>query len=490
MPKEPESPPAASKLWSRRKILLIFLAPPLLFLAFLLIYDERLEPAPDLVPSHPGTALSARTNGLAMLRAAWNPLPETASADLYRWSDTYWGKYLWDDALVTRLNPSGRDLRQDLTDALNAPEWMDDLVTVRDFLDSKRVLPGSCFRAMTASAMQKARAGDRREAISLVRDLRRMAARQFQGSWSWGGFFFATLRTAEAADLTCNLVAAGGVGATELAELASIWEPEDLTRNDFANPAAGEARFLSEMMTDDAAREYRFGFWERHGEIRPSISNGWLRRYFGLMIRPNATLNQSNRVIRSVRDNALATSFNREASLTAYLLRSFPAKEHWSQLLDSNVGGKLFLYHYSTTFSLYVEQASRGHLFTIRAMRLWLALRRWQQTHEGNLPVLLTELIPDYVTIIPADPWDGSPLRWDAAGKMIYGVGTDWKPDAPLASDLKGRWIATKSESSFDFPSVVLRYELPPPTSPPVAYPTPRPPASKKTPAPAGAAPK
>ena len=97
--------------------MLIFLVPPLLLLIFLVAYDERLEPASDLGPAHPGASLRSGQNGLAMLRAAWDPLPEVDRKIIWQWKDTLREKYLWDDGLVERLNPSGRNLLQDLTDA-------------------------------------------------------------------------------------------------------------------------------------------------------------------------------------------------------------------------------------------------------------------------------------------------------------------------------------------------------------------------------------
>lgn len=388
---------------------------------------------------------------------------------------------------MDQLNPSGRNLRQDLTEALAAPQWVEELKTVKDFLDNKHGLGNSCFTAMIASAMQKARAGDRREAISLIRDLRRMAARQFQGAWSWEGLYPAIAHTRQSSDLTCDLVAQGGFGEPELAELASIWEPEDLTGNDLANPTAGESRFVAAILNGDAGKEYRFGFWERHGSIRPAVSMKLPQFYLGLMLRPNATMNATHRILQSVRDNALATSADRESSLFAALQKKRPAGNEWSMMLNTNAGGKQFLMSYVIVPSVWLDLNSRLHLFRIRTMRLWLALHRWQLAHGGNLPAGLTELVPDYLAGIPPDPWDGSPLRWDAVGKLIYGVGTDWNPDVPWAADPQRQWIRVKSEGSFEYLSVALQYELPPAAKPGVPYPAGSA-APKKTATPKGSA--
>ena len=219
---------------------------------------------------------------------------------------------------------------------------------------------------MIASAMQKARGGERQPAISLIRDLRRLAARQFQGSWSWAGLHLATWRSRQAIDLTCGLVAEGEFRDPELAELASIWEAEDLERSDFANPTAGEARFLAVIMSGAAGKEYRFGYREPHGEIYPAVTYEWAQRYLALMIQPNATMNGAHQVIRSVRERALETSKDRDGSLFATLQKSRPPDLGWSTVLQPNVGGKEFLGRYVIVPSLYLDFNSRLHLFGIR----------------------------------------------------------------------------------------------------------------------------
>jgi hypothetical protein len=107
-------------------------------------YDEGLEPAPDLVPHWTGSGLGSGENGLERLRAAWEPLPEVEHRVLSRWHDTQRQRYHWDDALVDLLNPTGRDMRQDLTEALAAPEWVDELLEARHLREIRPSLPESC----------------------------------------------------------------------------------------------------------------------------------------------------------------------------------------------------------------------------------------------------------------------------------------------------------------------------------------------------------
>ena len=90
-------------------------------------------------------------------------------------------------------------------------------------------------------------------------------------------------------------------------------------------------------------------------------------------------------------------------------------------------------------------------------MRVRLAVHRWQQAHPGLWPESLAELVPEYLPEIPKDPWNGQPLLWDAASKIVYAVGADWKPDLPV--------FKKDSQAFFsDNDAPGLRMELPPAT--------------------------
>ncbi len=52
------------------------------------------------------------------------------------------------------------------------------------------------------------------------------------------------------------------------------------------------------------------------------------------------------------------------------------------------------------------------------------AVRRYAQDH-GRLPRLLTDLVPEYFTDLPTDPYSGKPLVYDATRGLLYSVGID-----------------------------------------------------------------
>jgi hypothetical protein len=57
-----------------------------------------------------------------------------------------------------------------------------------------------------------------------------------------------------------------------------------------------------------------------------------------------------------------------------------------------------------------------------------LLLRAYELDH-GRLPTSLGEMIPDYWPSVPEDPFDGKPLRYDAATRRVWCVGENLKDD-------------------------------------------------------------
>jgi hypothetical protein len=83
------------------------------------------------------------------------------------------------------------------------------------------------------------------------------------------------------------------------------------------------------------------------------------------------------------------------------------------------------------------EQKARAEIEILRAA---LAAKRYQLAH-GKLPARLDELVPQYLDAMPADPFDGKPLRYKLTdtGAAIYSVGRDGTDDRGHEYDGKGR---------------------------------------------------
>ena len=63
-----------------------------------------------------------------------------------------------------------------------------------------------------------------------------------------------------------------------------------------------------------------------------------------------------------------------------------------------------------------------------------LEVERHRLAHGDRLPMRLTELVPDYLSALPLDPFDGKPLRYRlrTQGFVIYSVGADGSDDNGL----------------------------------------------------------
>ncbi|MBN2218634.1 MAG: hypothetical protein JW719_14755 [Pirellulales bacterium] len=75
----------------------------------------------------------------------------------------------------------------------------------------------------------------------------------------------------------------------------------------------------------------------------------------------------------------------------------------------------------ATEAVLEASTRSRGNL---AATKIIVASRRYEIDH-GELPPTLDSLVPDYLDVVPADPYDGRPMRYDRDRAIIYSVGED-----------------------------------------------------------------
>jgi hypothetical protein len=60
----------------------------------------------------------------------------------------------------------------------------------------------------------------------------------------------------------------------------------------------------------------------------------------------------------------------------------------------------------------------------VAATRTLLALKAYK-LDKGRLPETLEQLVPEYLDAVPIDDFDGKPVRYNAAKKIIYSVGKD-----------------------------------------------------------------
>ena len=103
----------------------------------------------------------------------------------------------------------------------------------------------------------------------------------------------------------------------------------------------------------------------------------------------------------------------------AYATRSSKLKL-W---LSGNAEGEKLAYMTLSSFPrvLTLKCCANG---SIRAIQILIALKCYKQK-TGDLPDSLDELVPEYLTEIPLDDFDGKPMKYSKKNKVVYAVGTD-----------------------------------------------------------------
>jgi hypothetical protein len=76
----------------------------------------------------------------------------------------------------------------------------------------------------------------------------------------------------------------------------------------------------------------------------------------------------------------------------------------------------------ASMFTSEAEMAAR-----LRTAQVALAVERSRCCQAGRLPASLEQLVPDYLTAVPADPFDGKPLRFEVfdSGYAVNTSGVD-----------------------------------------------------------------
>lgn len=444
-----EDPPAP-KMWSWKRILACLIGMLIVFLTALLAYDEKLEPYDDLKPTRTEVP-DARTNGYLMLKAAWENLPPIDSGR--QWDNFQAGMLPWEDGLVSQLNPAGQDLQSDLSQALAAPRWVVPFMPPGSSIYEGSFSPLDQIRSLEAAAWRQLKEGDASGVQTLIRDLRALSKRQIKGSNQSGDLWLAFEVDMRAAVLTGNLLEELPPQAPMLRQLALLWSEDQLTPDDLRNPVAGDSEHLAVYLRNGQ-------YMEDYG-----IDDFLHKLLTKLLTNPNATKNHIHRIFRILRTKGLTTEPSFQTSVFAELDRLRPAQKGAAAYLNANLAGSSIARQLISPAEYHYTHSTRLHLFQARAMRIALAIKMWQFKNGGVAPPAMTTLVPEYLPAIPSDPWDGSPIRWDASAQIVYVVGQDWMHDVPAFRGGRRNWI------DLDPDSPGLRLVRPPYVPPPVPVP-------------------
>jgi hypothetical protein len=86
----------------------------------------------------------------------------------------------------------------------------------------------------------------------------------------------------------------------------------------------------------------------------------------------------------------------------------------------------------SDEFAARYQLASEASVIAqVRITRAAIAVERWRLAHNDSLPDSLVQLVPDFLSAIPTDPFDEQPLRYKKLphGYKIYSIGPDFTDD-------------------------------------------------------------
>ena len=104
-----------------------------------------------------------------------------------------------------------------------------------------------------------------------------------------------------------------------------------------------------------------------------------------------------------------------------------PAHSLWSRVkpyVTPNVLGKQMLLLLDLDESCRVTQETCQEDLLTGIAKLLLALKSYKDA-VGKLPDSLDQLAPAYLSAVPIDPFDGKPMKYSAAKKILYSVGPD-----------------------------------------------------------------
>lgn len=205
----------------------------------------------------------------------------------------------------------------------------------------------------------------------------------------------------------------GDVDVTPLLTLAPVSDAQ-LLRLQAAviaaeDPAAPRVSFLR-------ARARTFGQLRRQHRVDPVTGESRQVGLAAALIRPLV----ATRLTRSLeRWRALAPLFDR------------PWPEQRSGIGDGPESGSAFLGSSDWADASFRFAVHDPTLARDRAATAAIAVRRYQLAHAGATPDRLSDLVPQYLTAVPRDPFGGGELRYrrDPDAFTVYSVGLDGKDD-------------------------------------------------------------
>lgn len=111
-------------------------------------------------------------------------------------------------------------------------------------------------------------------------------------------------------------------------------------------------------------------------------------------------------------------------------IRAYPKPETTLEWLAFNSMGRLHTKNILGAYEKLLKRAS-VNLTGRKATMAAVALYRWQNDHDSELPATLEQLVPEYLSRLPQDLADGKLLRYDREKRLLYSIGADMIDNIP-----------------------------------------------------------
>lgn len=394
------------------------------FAWFQLLRDEPPLMPPGFVLPGPLPPLNDADNGLAYLEAEIGKVqwPEIESADdsregIIRWSAP------WDEELMRPVVEAAPAMRKIVENALRYPEWRLEsglgnrsfyrsLFIARDFIRTK--------------IRQLAEANNADAAMDWLALELRQARRHAETPVSFAGFMIATGAMASEDRVLMRVLGTPGVCDAELLRGSAMLEPPVGRMEDLVVTMAREYQREADLCFDPR-EDTRVDFAALFGRANEEAPPEWLvksrfklRAYHNLRLRHFSML---DRFAKHIRPEGI-----RELRAAQLILKGELEASVWS--FHPNRAGSILAATWNQAYftaaqALVATNAARS------CRRAVIAAKRWSLAHGGQRVPSLADLVPEFLSDVPVDPYDGRPLRWDAATGTAYVIGYDGVDSLP-----------------------------------------------------------
>ncbi|MBE3095613.1 MAG: hypothetical protein IMZ44_00615 [Planctomycetes bacterium] len=177
---------------------------------------------------------------------------------------------------------------------------------------------------------------------------------------------------------------------------------------------------IEDVRSGEVSWAYSNALWPagpQQGPTGPTVRFLW-RALGGPLFKPNRTRRLFAETMRMAIEDAPKSY--KDARATDPRMRAFSLPK---SVLQGNVIG-------DALYRLLMPELRGAHKFKcvanvgLAATRTLLAMKAYK-LDKGRLPETLEQLVPDYLDAVPIDDFDGKPLRYNAAKKILYTVGKD-----------------------------------------------------------------